>query len=117
MNRRERPSRGSTMRSRSSGPRNRKAAAASARARELIRQALLAHTRAHPLSRPLTATELCRVTGLPISERRVQQHVASIRIEQQFRELLAEYFASTPGADPSPTPLRDSTTEGRPQCL
>lgn len=105
------------MRSHSDGPRNRKAAAASARARELIRQALLMHARAHPLSVPPTARELRKMTGLPISERRMQQHVASIRIEQQFRELLEEYFASKPGADPSLSRSGDSHTRGRPQCL
>ena len=74
------------MRSRSSGPR--KAAAASDLARELIRQTLLEHTRAHPLSRPPTAFELRRLTGLRVSERRIQQHVASLRIEAEIRELL-----------------------------
>lgn len=95
----------------------RKPSAKSVRARELIREALLEHARAHPLSQPLTADELRRITGLRLSERRVQQHVASIRVEQQIRELLAEYFARTPGADPSPRPVVDSQTEGRLQCL
>lgn len=94
------------MRFRSSGPRNRKAAAASARARELIRQTLLEQTRAHPLSRPPTAFELRRLTGLRVSERRIQQHVASLRIEAEIRELLHQQLAreqaggSTPAAAP-----------------
>ena len=88
--------------SRSDGPRNRKAAAKSARERRLIREALLTHSSAHPLSRPPTATELCRMTGLPISERRVQQHVASIRIEQQLRELLEEYLTGSHAEGHSP---------------
>ena len=73
-----------------SGPRNRKAAAAAARARELLHQVLLDHARAHPLSRPPTARELLRLTGLRVTERRIQQVVASLRIEQEIRELLAE---------------------------
>ena len=86
------------------GRRNRMPTAKSTRERDLIRNALLSYSRAHPLSVPPTALELRKMTGLPISERRVQQHVASIRIEQQLRELLEEY-------------LTGSQAEGRPQCL
>ena len=84
--------------------RNRMPTAKSARERDLIRTALLEHSRAHPLSRPPTAAELRQMTGLTISERRVQQHVASVRIEQQLRELLDDY-------------LGDSQPEGHSRCL
>ncbi|MGC8519263.1 MAG: hypothetical protein ACP5P4_12170 [Steroidobacteraceae bacterium] len=90
-----------------SGPRNRRAAAASARSRELIREAMLEHAQAHPLSRPLTALELRRLTGLHLRVRRIQQLVASLRIESEIRELLAEQLdreqaaaATAPAADP-----------------
>ena len=89
------------MRSRSDGPRNRKAAAASARARELLRQTLLEYTQAHPLSRPPTAAELRRMTRLKLSERRIQEHVRSIQIEAEIRDLLAEQLPS-PGVDTTP---------------
>ncbi len=75
------------------GPRNRKAAAKSARERELIRQTLLVHSREHPLSRPPTAKELLRLTGLRLRERRIQQHLQSLRIEAEIRELLHERLA------------------------
>ena len=77
------------------GRRNRMPTAKSTRERDLIRNALLSYSRAHPLSRPPTAAELRQMTGLTISERRVQQHIASIRVEQQLRELLDDYLASS----------------------
>jgi hypothetical protein len=47
----------------------------------VIRLALLEHARLNPLSRQPTAKELGRLTGLALSDRRLQQHVAAIRAE------------------------------------
>jgi hypothetical protein len=83
------------------GPRNRVAFAKSCRDRETIRAAMLEHGRRHPLGRAPTAKELRRSLGLQLSERRIQQHVESVRTEAALRELLAEQLAST-APDPEP---------------
>jgi len=96
-----------------SGPRNRRAWLKSRREREVIRQALLEHSREHPLSRPPTAQELRRMTGLRISERRLQQHALSIRTEAEIRELLAEYLPPAPADQalaPAPEAVRESVS-------
>ena len=88
-----------------SGPRNRKAFQKSCRDREAIRLALLEHARAHPLSRPPTARELRRQLGLRASERRIQQHMLSLRTAAEIRELLEEHLsASAPEAAPEVSP-------------
>ena len=89
-----------------SGPRNRKAWLKSCREREIVRQALLAHSREHPLNRPLTAKELRRLTGLHISERRLQQHMLSVRTEAEIRELLDEQLDSS-STEETPAPAPD----------
>jgi len=62
-------------------PRNLPAHESSQRDRARIRQVLEEHARQHPLARWPNACELRRLTGLALSDRRFQQHVAAIRLE------------------------------------
>ena len=99
-----------------SGPRNIQAATKAAREREVIRKTLLAWAREHPLSGPLTARDLRRMTGIQLGERRFQQHVKSLRIEAALRELIAEYFANATPKEPSPAADTENTPAGDPSC-
>ncbi len=87
-----------------SGPRNRKAYRKSIREREMVRQALLEHARLHPLSKPPTAAELRRLTGIRVSDRRLQQHALSIRTEAEIRELIEDQFDRSAPSAVSPSP-------------
>ncbi len=87
-----------------SGPRNRKAFAKAQRDRAAIREALLEHSRQHPISAPPTAEELRQTLGLRLSIRRLQQHVRSLRIEAEIRELIHEQL----GREQAPTAAVES---------
>ena len=74
-------------------PRNRIAAARGARTRELIRQILLEHSRAHPLGRQLTAKQIqwhLKGRGVYLAPSTVAWHVQQIRLAADIAALDAE---------------------------
>ncbi len=74
-------------------PRNRIAAARGARTRELIRQILLEHSRAHPLGRQLTAKQIqwhLKGRGVYLAPSTVAWHVNRIRLAADLEALDAE---------------------------
>ncbi len=79
--------------SRSDRPRNPVAFAVGQRRRELIRQLLLDHARAHPLARSLSARELqaaLRARGEHLALSSVHWHLSRIRLAADVEELDAE---------------------------
>lgn len=73
--------------------RNKAAAARGARTRELIRQLLLEHSRAHPLGRQLTAKQIqwhLKGRGVYLAPSTVAWHVNRIRLAADLEALDAE---------------------------
>lgn len=73
--------------------RNKAAAARGARTRELIRQLLLEHSRAHPLGRALTGKEIAarlRAHGISLAPSTVAWHVQQIRLAADLAALEGE---------------------------
>ena len=87
-------------------PRNRIASARGARTRELIRQILLEHSRAHPLGRQLTAKQIqwhLKGRGVYLAPSTVAWHVNRIRLAADLEALDAELRRN-------PSNLSDTTT-------